>query len=100
ADLLRILLKDKPDDPVYNNDLGYLLADNDRDLDQAETLIRKALDEDRKQRQANPELAPDDDRDLAAYLDSLGWVLYKQERYAEAKKCLVEAAEDEDGQRA
>jgi tetratricopeptide (TPR) repeat protein len=97
AELLQALLKEKPDDPTYNNDLGYLWADNDGDLEQAEQLIRKAIDEDRKQREANPDLAPEDNRDLAAYLDSLGWVLFKQGRYAEAKEYLIEAVADEDG---
>jgi tetratricopeptide (TPR) repeat protein len=99
AEQLQILLQEKPDDPSYNNDLGYLWADHDRDLDGAEVLIRKALDLDRQQRQADPDLEPEDDHDNAAYLDSLGWVLFKQERYAEAKKCLLEAAADEDGQK-
>ena len=42
---LQILLKEKPDDPTYNNDLGYLWADHDRNLDEAEKLIRKALED-------------------------------------------------------
>lgn len=63
---------------TYNNDLGYVLADHDRDLDQAEKMIRKAVEYDPK----------------AAYLDSLGWVLFKKKQYAEAKKYLLEATQD------
>jgi tetratricopeptide (TPR) repeat protein len=96
AGLLQTLLDEKPDDPTYNNDLGYLLADNNGDLDRAEQLIRKAIAEDRKQRQANPDLAAEDDHDLAAYLDSLGWVLFKEGKLAEAKDYLLEAIADED----
>jgi len=99
AGLLEALLKDKPDDPTYNNDLGYLLADNNGDLDKAEELIRKAIEEDRKQRQENQELEPEDDHDLAAYLDSLGWVLFKKGQLAEARKYLLEAIADEDGEK-
>jgi tetratricopeptide (TPR) repeat protein len=95
---LKILLKKKPDNASYNNDLGYVWADHDMNLDEAEKLIRKALDEDRKVRKQNKDLLPDEDRDNAAYLDSLGWVLYKKKQYAEAKKAMLEAVKLEDGQ--
>ncbi len=49
ADLKALLEKD-PDNPGYNNDLGYIWADHDMNLPESEKLIRKALDEDRKQR--------------------------------------------------
>ena len=49
-DVLKSLLAENPDNSTYNNDLGYVLADHDRDLDNAEKMIRKALEEDRKQR--------------------------------------------------
>ncbi|MCS6850151.1 MAG: tetratricopeptide repeat protein, partial [Gemmataceae bacterium] len=95
---LQRLLKDKPNDPTYNNDLGYIWADHNRNLEEAERLIRKALEEDRKQRRADPDLRPEDDKDNAAYLDSLGWVLFKQKKYQEAKKYLLEAVKDKEGQ--
>lgn len=95
---LRALLAEKPDHPTYNNDLGYILADHDQSLDEAEKLIRKALDEDRKQRKADPELQKDEDRDNAAYLDSMGWVLFKKKKFEEAKKYLLQAVEEKDGQ--
>jgi len=96
AEQLQTLLKEKPDDPTYNNDLGYIWADHDMNLDQAEKMIRKALEEDKKKRKASPEFNPDDDKDNAAYLDSLGWVLFKKKDYKEAKKYLVEATKDKD----
>jgi tetratricopeptide (TPR) repeat protein len=100
TEMLQTLLKDKPDSPSFNNDLGFIWADNDRNLDEAEKLIRKALDEDKKQRiKANPEL----EKDFKAnpgYVDSLGWVLFKKKQYKEAKKYLQEAVEHEDGQHA
>lgn len=96
ADHLKALLKDKPDDPTYNNDLGYIWADHDMNLDEAEKLVRKALDEDKKKRKAAPDYDADNDKDNAAYLDSLGWVLYKKKKYEEAKKALLEATKDKD----
>lgn len=96
SDHLKALLKDKPDDPTYNNDLGYIWADHDMNLDEAEKLIRKAIDEDRKKRKASPDFDADNDKDNSAYLDSLGWVLYKKKDYKEAKKALLEAVKDKD----
>jgi tetratricopeptide (TPR) repeat protein len=93
---LQTLLKAKPDDPTYNNDLGYIWADHDMNLDEAEKMIRKALEEDKKKRKASPEYNADEDKDNAAYLDSLGWVLYKKKDYKEAKKYLLEATKDKD----
>jgi tetratricopeptide (TPR) repeat protein len=98
ADHLKILLGAHPDNPTYNNDLGYIWADHDMNLDEAERMIRKALDDDRKQRDKNPELKPEENKDNAAYLDSLGWVLYKQKKYKEAIPVLERAVEDKEGQ--
>jgi tetratricopeptide (TPR) repeat protein len=94
---LKTLLAKNPDNPTYNNDLGYIWADHDLNLDEAEKMIRKALDEDRKQRRKeNPDLKAEDDKDNAAYLDSLGWVLFKQKKFNEAKPFLLKAVEDKD----
>jgi tetratricopeptide (TPR) repeat protein len=98
AEQLQALLKEHPDNPTYNNDLGYIWADHDMNLDEAEKLVRKALEEDRKQRKSDPEFDPKDDKDNAAYLDSLGWVLYKQKKYKQAKKYLQQAVKDKEGQ--
>ncbi len=67
-------------------------------LAESEKLIRKAMEQDRELRhKANPKIKPDKDKDSAAYLDSLGWVLYKQKKYQEAKKYLQQAVEQEEG---
>jgi tetratricopeptide (TPR) repeat protein len=95
---LETLLKRDPDNPSYNNDLGYVLADHDRKLPDAEKLIRKAIDLERAERKKKPGLKPDENRDNAAYLDSLGWVLFKMKKYDDAKKYLQQAAQEKDGQ--
>jgi tetratricopeptide (TPR) repeat protein len=73
---LEILLERDPDDPGVNNDLGYLYADQGKNLEKAEAMIRKALV---------------DSPDNAAYLDSLGWVLYKRGNLKEAAERLEAA---------
>lgn len=95
--LLKELLAKKPNNPTYNNDLGYIWADQGKNLKQAEKLIRKALEEDRKERKKK-NLKPEEDRDYGTYLDSLGWVLYKQKKYKEAREALLKAIEDKDSQ--
>lgn len=77
------ILKDDPTHAPTNNDLGYTWADRGERLDEAERMIRIAVE-------AEP--------DNMAYLDSLGWVLYKQGKFGEAIVWLrrsVEAAEKE-----
>jgi tetratricopeptide (TPR) repeat protein len=88
---LQILVKKHPDEPGYQNDLGYIWADNDQNLDEAEKLIRKALDLDRERRKKNAKF---DKGENGAYLDSLGWVLFKQKKLKEAKEFLQKAVED------
>lgn len=95
--ILQELLKRKPDNPGLNNDLGYIWADHDMNLDEAEKLIRKALDLDKKRRKSAG-VPPELDRDNGAYLDSLAWVLYKKKQYKEAKEVLLKAVEDKDSQ--
>ena len=58
------------------NDLGYSWADSGKNLGHAESLIRIAV-------AAEP--------DNQSFLDSLGWVLYKQGKFEPAKKALDEA---------
>ena len=67
--ILEKMLAENPGDVSVNNDLGYLYADQGKNLKKAEKMIRKAVS-------AEPE--------NAAYLDSLGWVLYKLGRVKEA----------------
>lgn len=76
-ELLEALIADHPDDAVVQNALGYTLADQDRDLDRAERLIRSALSEDPE----NP-----------AFLDSLGWLFYRRGDADQALDYLVQAA--------
>lgn len=59
------------------NHLGYMWAERNEHLDEAESLVRRALELD----PGNP-----------AYLDSLGWVYYRQGRYSEALAELLRAA--------
>ena len=75
---LERLLERFPEDPGCNNDLGYLYADQGKNLEKAEAMIRKALVEEADER---------------AYLDSLGWVLFKRGKLKEALEPLEKAAE-------
>ena len=64
---------------------------------EAERMIRKALELDAQQRQSNDALGLDADRDNAAYVDSLGWVLFRRGRLKEAREQLEKAAGLPDG---
>ncbi len=92
---LESLVKEDPENSTYKNDLGYILADNNMKLDEAEKLVRQAIEIDRKKRKESD--SADDDKDNASYLDSLGWVLFKQKKYEEAKKYLKEAVDQREG---
>src|SRR5207253_56519 len=98
AQQLQTLLAKEPGNATYNNDLGYIWADHDMKLGEAEKLIRKAIDLDREERKKKTNLKADENKDNAAYLDSLGWVLFKSKNYTEAKKYLLEAVKDKEGQ--
>ncbi|MFH1845722.1 MAG: tetratricopeptide repeat protein [bacterium] len=73
---LELLWQEDPNDPDLANSLGYFLAERNEELERAERLIRQALAS---------------DPDNGAYLDSLGWVFFKQARYEEAFDQLVKA---------
>jgi tetratricopeptide (TPR) repeat protein len=91
-EVLRDLLAREPENPGYNNDLGFIMADNDKNLEEAEKLIRKALEEDRKQAEkAAGGKLPEDYKGNPSYLDSMGWVLFKLGRAKEAKPYLEKA---------
>jgi tetratricopeptide (TPR) repeat protein len=60
------------------NSLGFILADEGKDLKKALTFCRKAVDK----RPNNP-----------AYLDSLGWAYFRLERTSEAREYLKRALE-------
>jgi tetratricopeptide (TPR) repeat protein len=66
---LEEIYKLAPGDPGINNDLGYTWADAGLHLTEAEQMIRLAVTE-----------RPTE----SAYLDSLGWVLYKRGRFDDA----------------
>jgi len=89
---LRLILEMDPDVPLANNNLGYQMADRNVNLDDAERLIRRAIEADRSSRRQ-----ADDDGDNAAYLDSLGWVLFRKGKLTEAREWLEKAAALPDG---
>jgi len=100
TETLQELVKADPENATYYNDLGFLWADHDKKLDESEKLVRKAIDLDLA---ARKKLADEGKLDAAeakkanpAYTDSLGWVLYKKKKYAEALPLLQEAAKDEE----
>ena len=74
---LALILEADPNDPTANNDLGYLMADEGKELNRAEELIRRAIQLDREQKQPAARGEQDDDTPNAAYIDSLGWVLFR-----------------------
>lgn len=67
--ILEEVYQEDPNDPGVNNDLGYLYADQGKKLEQAEKMIRIAVEA---------------EGDNPSYLDSLGWVLFKLGRLEEA----------------
>jgi tetratricopeptide (TPR) repeat protein len=78
----RDALKIAPDWPPALNFVGYVLADHDRELPEARKLIERALEKD-------PE--------NGAYIDSYGWVLYRQGDLAGARERLERAVKLTDG---
>jgi tetratricopeptide (TPR) repeat protein len=97
AKQLQTLIKRNPDSATYKNDLGFIWCDHDMNLDESEKLIKEALELDKKEKEKlKAEGKLDEVTENAAYLDSLGWVLYKQKKYKEALEYLKKAAADED----
>jgi tetratricopeptide (TPR) repeat protein len=94
---LKLVLTADPDDATANNDLGYQWAEQNKDLDEAERMIRKALDLDHKQRTTGDALVLDGDQDNASYVDSLGWVLFRKGKLADARRELERAVSLQDG---
>ena len=78
----RDALKIAPDWPPALNFVGYVLADHDRELPEARKLIERALERD-------PE--------NGAYVDSYGWVLYRQGDLTGARTHLERAVRLTDG---
>jgi tetratricopeptide (TPR) repeat protein len=74
--VLEGLQKDFPDNPEVANSLGYFLAEKNQDLDKAQKLVALAL-----------EKQPGN----GAFLDSMGWVLYRQGDLEGAFDFLIQA---------
>ena len=74
---VREVLARDPENGSALNTLGYLFADHNRDLAEAEDLVARALAH---------------DPDNGAYLDSRGWVYYRLGRLAEARRDLERVA--------
>ncbi len=74
----RDALKLAPDWPQALNYLGYVLADHQRELGEARTLIERAIAR---------------DPDNGAFVDSFGWVLFRQGHHAEARVQLERAVQ-------
>lgn len=75
---LRRLIELRPDHAHAYNALGYTFADRNIRLDEAKTLIERAVN-----------LMPDDPH----ILDSMGWVLFRQKDYPRALEYLRKAYE-------
>jgi tetratricopeptide (TPR) repeat protein len=73
---LEEVLDEFPDDVGAQNDLGYLWADQNKRLERSLRMIETAI-------AAEPE--------NQAYLDSLGWILYRVGRYQEALEAQLKA---------
>jgi Flp pilus assembly protein TadD len=73
---MKTVISLEPDNAEALNYLGYTYADRGFNLEEAEKLIRRAV-----------EIKPDD----GYILDSLGWVFFHQGLYAEAVKILERA---------
>lgn len=84
----RAVLDYDPDHAGACNDLGYHLAEQGRDLAEAERLVRHALAVDRQRRLRAGDPRPENPH----FLDSLGWVLFRQGRLTEARAWLERAA--------
>lgn len=91
---LRTILEIDPDYSSACNDLGFHLADQGRDLDEAERLIRNAIAIDRFDRKKTGAA----ELDNAAYIDSLGWVLFRKGKLQDARVELERAVKLHDGE--
>jgi tetratricopeptide (TPR) repeat protein len=74
----RKVLEINPENAGALNYLGYMLADRNVRLQEAQDLIQKAVDHDPSN---------------GAYLDSLGWVFFRLNKLPDAEKSLMKALE-------
>lgn len=70
------LIKAYPNDPLFLNNLSYLYATQGKNLKQALTMVKQALE-------AEP--------DNASYMDTMGWVYYKLGKFKKAKQYIEQA---------
>ena len=76
ADQFQAVLEIQPENSTAMNYLGYMWADNGENLEQALELVRRAV-----------ALEPDN----GAYVDSLGWALFRLSEFEEARRHLERA---------
>jgi tetratricopeptide (TPR) repeat protein len=76
--VFRGILAQEPRNADALNYLGYMLADQGRNLDEAVELVTRALAE---------------DEDNPSFLDSLGWAYFKKGDYTQADKFLARASD-------
>jgi tetratricopeptide (TPR) repeat protein len=95
---LRLLLEANPDDVTANNNLGFQWAERGVNLAEAERMIRKAIELDRRDRGAAKPVGLDSDHESAAYIDSLGWVLFRKGDLKGARAELEKATSLPDGE--
>lgn len=89
-DCLRQARKLTPEEAGINNDLGYTLADAGMNLDEAEQMLKAAVSEVLWN-------GVGEDEQQAAFLDSLGWLYYKQGKFDEARRWLSLGVKMQDG---
>jgi tetratricopeptide (TPR) repeat protein len=89
---LRLILDADPHDATANNDLGYIMADRGKNLEESEKLIRKAIELDVAEKQRGKSVGTEGAEANAAYIDSLGWVLFRLGKLDEAREQLEKAA--------
>ncbi|MFP4650228.1 MAG: tetratricopeptide repeat protein [Desulfobacterales bacterium] len=75
-DKMKLVIEMDPENADAYNYLGYTYADRDMRLDEAESLVRRAL-----------EIDPDN----GFILDSMGWVYYRKGDYERAKEYIEKA---------
>lgn len=75
---MRAVINQEPGNAAALNFLGYMLAEQNRELDEAMRLVTKAL-----------KIKPND----GSYLDSLGWIYFQKKDYVKALEILKRALE-------
>ncbi len=87
VDACREQMEDSPDDPVYYNELAWLVANTEGDVDEAIRLSHKSVE------LVRAEAASDSDfKRLGQYLDTLAHCYFAKQDYVTAVKYQTEAA--------